>query len=89
MITRRSGQEVGREVLAHLFGLTSAESRLLQGLVQGVSPTQYAARQALSRNTVRNQLKSIFEKTEVRRQSDLMSLVCNVLAPVNFDRPQR
>ena len=87
MVTRRGVSAVGREVLGELFGLTLAESRLVQGLLQGMSPGQYAARQALSQNTVRNQLKSIFEKTEVRRQSDLVSLICNVLAPVDFDRP--
>jgi DNA-binding CsgD family transcriptional regulator len=85
MVTERSFNGVGREVLADLFGLTQAESRLVQALVQGVSPSQYAARQRLSQNTVRNQLKSIFEKAEVRRQSDLVSLICNVLVPVNFE----
>lgn len=85
MVTERSFNAVGREVLADLFGLTQAESRLVQALVQGVSPSQYAARQKLSQNTIRNQLKSIFEKTEVRRQSDLVSLICNVLVPVNFE----
>jgi DNA-binding CsgD family transcriptional regulator len=85
MVTGRSLNAVGKEVLADLFKLTQAESRLVQCLLQGMSPSQYALRRGLSQNTVRNQLKSIFEKTEVRRQSDLVNLVWNVLVPVNFD----
>ena len=85
MVTEKAQKEIGRNVLADLFKLTPAESRLLTCLVQGLSPNQYAASKSLSQNTVRNQLKSIFEKTEVRRQSDLVSLVSTVMAPVNFD----
>jgi DNA-binding CsgD family transcriptional regulator len=85
MVTARSRGPVGKEVLADLFGLTLAESRLAECLIQGISPTQYAAQQGLSQNTVRNQLKSIFEKTGVRRQSDLVSLIWNVLAPAKYD----
>ncbi len=84
MVTGRAFNAVGRELLGELFGLTLAESRLVRALLQGVSPSQYALRQDLSQNTVRNQLKSIFEKTDVRRQSDLVNLIWNVLAPVNF-----
>ena len=85
MITARTRGPVGKEVLTDLFGLTLAESRLAECLIQGISPTQYAAQQTLSQNTVRNQLKSIFEKTGVRRQSDLVSLIWNVLAPAKYD----
>jgi DNA-binding CsgD family transcriptional regulator len=88
MITGRSFNTVGRKVLADLFGLTQAESRLVQCLLQGISPGQYAIRQDLSPNTVRNQLKSVFEKTDVRRQSDLINLIWNVLAPLSFDAAQ-
>jgi DNA-binding CsgD family transcriptional regulator len=85
MVTEKAQKEVGRDVLADLFNLTPAESGLLMSLLQGLSPNQYAALKNRSQNTVRNQLKSIFEKIEVRRQSDLVSLVSTVLAPVNFD----
>ena len=85
MVTGRSRVAVGKEVLADLFGLTLAELRLAECLVQGISPSQYALRQSLSQNTVRNQLKSIFEKTGVRRQSDLVSLIWNVAAPACHD----
>ena len=85
MVTEKAQKEIRIDVLADLFNLTPAESRLLMYLLQGLSPNQYAALKNRSQNTVRNQLKSIFEKTEVRRQSDLVSLVSTVLAPVNFD----
>jgi DNA-binding CsgD family transcriptional regulator len=85
MVTEKTQKEIGGDVLAGLFNLTPAESRLLTCLLQGLSTLQYAAQSKLSQNTVRNQLKSIFEKTDVRRQSDLVGLVSTVLAPVNFD----
>jgi DNA-binding CsgD family transcriptional regulator len=85
MVTEKAQKEIRRDVLVDLFNLTPAESRLLMSLLQGLSPNQYAAMKNRSQSTVRNQLKSIFEKTEVRRQSDLVSLVSTVLAPVNFD----
>lgn len=83
MVTERVHKEIGRDVLADLFNLTPAEARLVTSLLQGLTPNQYAALKNLSRYTVRNQLKSIFEKTEVRRQSDLVGMVSAVLAPVN------
>jgi DNA-binding CsgD family transcriptional regulator len=88
VVTERAHKEIGRDVLAELFNLTPAESRLLTCLLQGLSPNQYAALKNLSKYTVRNQLKSIFEKTEVRRQSDLVGMVSAVLAPVNSSMGQ-
>lgn len=85
IITEKGQTEIDDRILANLFNLTPAESRLLQCLLQGMSSSAYAAQKGLSQNTVRNQLKSIFEKTLVRRQSDLINLVATSLAPVSFD----
>ena len=88
MITEKSHQKIEKDILANLFNLTPAEARLLQCLLEGTRPLDYAKRQGVSQNTVRNQLKSIFEKTEVRRQSDLVSLVLTSVAPLNFAVPE-
>lgn len=85
IITEKKQAEIEDTILADLFSLTPAESRLLQCLLQGASPSDYAARKGVSQNTVRNQLKSIFEKTSVRRQTDLINLVATCLAPVEYD----
>lgn len=57
------------------FQLTPAEARLAALLVSGMSLTQAASQFGVSHNTVRSQLRAIFEKTQVRRQADLMRLL--------------
>lgn len=54
------------------FGLTVAESRLAALLVAGSSIQQASSQLELSPNTVRTQLKSIFAKTGVNRQAELL-----------------
>jgi pimeloyl-ACP methyl ester carboxylesterase/DNA-binding CsgD family transcriptional regulator len=54
------------------FGLTPAEARLAACLKDGLSLKEAAEKLGLSVNTVRNQVKSVFEKLGVNRQSDLI-----------------
>jgi len=58
-----------------LFGLTLAELKLCLALSDGLSLTEYEEKYGVSINTVRNQLKSVFNKTNTRRQSDLVRLI--------------
>jgi len=57
------------------FQLTPAEARLAALLLSGTSLTEAASQFGVSHNTVRSQLRAIFEKTHVRRQADLMRLL--------------
>jgi len=68
--------------LRSAFGLTSAESELVAGLVDGASLEQAAAERGVSLNTVRSQLKQVFQKTGTRRQSEVVSLVLTGLSSV-------
>jgi DNA-binding CsgD family transcriptional regulator len=52
-----------------------AESRLAAMLLEGGTARDVARRMALSYQTVRNQLKSLFEKTGTARQSELVKLL--------------
>ena len=61
--------------LQSAFQLTPAEARLAAVLMSGASLTQAAIEFGVSHNTVRSQLRAIFEKTQVRRQTDLMRLL--------------
>lgn len=54
------------------FGLSPAEARLAIALYEGRSVIEYAEIAGNSAGTVRNQLKSIFRKTGVRRQAELV-----------------
>lgn len=63
------------ELLQALFDLTPAESRIASQVTEGRSIERIALSTALSLNTVRTHLKSVFLKTGVQRQAELVSLL--------------
>jgi DNA-binding CsgD family transcriptional regulator len=69
-------------LLMSTYGLTSAEARLAAQLFEGCSLTQAAQRNNVSRETVRVQLRSIFDKTHVRRQAELLRLISQLVRAV-------
>lgn len=77
---RRDGK--GYEaILQRLYGLTPAELRLVGILRRGISLQDAADMLGLSRNTARNQLQSVFDKTGARRQSELVFLLNGLIDP--------
>lgn len=58
-----------------LFGLTTAELRVASLLFQGASPKQVAEQLKVSFHTIHVHIAHLYEKTEVRRQSDLIRLM--------------
>jgi DNA-binding CsgD family transcriptional regulator len=68
---------------ASTFGLTPAETRLLQSLIRGGS-TLVETAQALSitEATAKTHLSRIFSKTGVTRQADLVALIKDLTPPV-------
>lgn len=71
-----------RDVVS-IFGLTPAEAQLSVALCAGASLTEYAALRGISVGTVRIQMKRILEKTNSRRQADLVGkLYGSVIAQV-------
>lgn len=74
-------QEFGRRVeldpfvLATGFDLTPGEARVAVSVANGNSLQDIAEAHSVSINTVRSQLQSIFGKTGVSRQSELVSLL--------------
>ena len=61
--------------LARLFGLTPREAALAALLVAGNNLDDIAGQLSMGRNTVRQHLRAIFEKTGTHRQSELMRLL--------------
>ncbi len=61
--------------LRDLYGLSDAEARLTAALASGATVKEWAAHRGVSVETVRWQLKQVFAKTGVSRQSDLLRLV--------------
>lgn len=62
-------------LLVSLFGLTPAETRIAMLIAHGLESAEIARRTRTSSHTVRSHLKSIFQKTRVTRQSQLMRLI--------------
>lgn len=66
--------EGAMRALAVDCGLTPAETALALAVADGQSPAEYAQARGVSVNTVRSQLKSIYAKTDTRRQSQLAAM---------------
>jgi DNA-binding CsgD family transcriptional regulator len=67
-------------VLKSLFGLTDAEARVASGLAQDRSLAELADEFGVTYQTLRSQLKSIFQKTNTSRQAQLVRLL--LLLPI-------
>jgi DNA-binding CsgD family transcriptional regulator len=63
------------EMLTSLYGLTDAEARLASALSGGHSIESAAALLNIRPATARSELKSVFRKTGVSRQQDLVRLL--------------
>jgi DNA-binding CsgD family transcriptional regulator len=62
-------------VLCRCFGLSAAEARLAKGIATGKSLTVMADELTIAKQTARHQLKSVFAKLNVHRQSELVALL--------------
>ena len=73
----RPGEEIERDpqAIRDLLGVTPAEARLCMALAQGESLVGAARRLGIAHNTAKAQLRSIFAKTQVHRQAQLVNLL--------------
>ncbi|GEM_PF-1615717 len=80
---------VGVELVRALFGLSEAEAQLAVALGCGKTLDDAAQERGTSIHTIRSQLKSIFNKTGTKRQSDLVSLLLSSPAYFLAQTPDR
>ena len=73
-------ESASRQTLAELFELTPAEANLAILLARGLSLAEVSDTQNVSQHTTRAQIKSIFAKTGVSRQAELVRLVIKSVA---------
>jgi DNA-binding CsgD family transcriptional regulator len=66
------------EVIAEAFSLSPAEAKVASMIAAGSSPEEIADALALSRETVRNQIKAVFGKANVHRQNELAALMARI-----------
>ncbi|MFC5435017.1 helix-turn-helix transcriptional regulator [Rhodanobacter umsongensis] len=64
-----------RTGLQDQWGFTTAEAQLAQWMMQGMSLAQAAERGGVTINTMRTHLRSLFDKTQTRRQAELVRLL--------------
>lgn len=69
---------VDREVLRKSYDLSRVESEIVEHLSVGATPVEIGEAMRCSVHTVRANLKSIFRKTDARRQSDLVRIACRL-----------
>lgn len=70
-------QDVESEFVRQIFDLTPAEAAVTRRLTAGLSLEDAAASLDISRNTARAHLRSIFSKSGITRQTELVRLVLN------------
>lgn len=58
-----------------MFGLTAAEAEIALRLAEGASPREIAEQRSISYLTVRTHIRTIFQKTDTNRQSELTALL--------------
>jgi len=66
---------LGRDALWAMFDLTAREAELALALLQGHTLPELSRTQAVSKQTLRNQLSSILRKTGTARQAELVALL--------------
>ncbi|MEQ8824569.1 MAG: hypothetical protein RIC14_09360 [Filomicrobium sp.] len=71
-------QTIAPDNIRSLLGYTHAEARLVSALAAGQSMTDYAKQTGVSRDTTKSQLSSVFEKSNVRSQTELLALLANL-----------
>jgi DNA-binding CsgD family transcriptional regulator len=76
VVIARSSPDVERiaQRVSRVYGLTAAEARVMAALTSGATVEEIAAAHGVRTSTVRAQVRSLFEKTQVHRQSDLVRL---------------
>jgi DNA-binding CsgD family transcriptional regulator len=72
-----SAEKIAR--IRKVFHLTPAEARVALALADGHAPKAYADAQGVSVETVRSQIKTIYQKMDVQRQAELVALVATIL----------
>lgn len=69
------GESFDQEEFSAAYRLTGAETRAMKGIMSGMSTDEMAGAAALSRETIRSQVKSLYFKVGVRSEAELLRLV--------------
>jgi DNA-binding CsgD family transcriptional regulator len=81
MVEPRSSKRTQPAAFLKLLGLTDAETKVAHLVGYGISPKKAATRLGIAEATVRVNLKRVFAKLDIQRQSEL-TLLLATLAPL-------
>jgi DNA-binding CsgD family transcriptional regulator/PAS domain-containing protein len=70
------------DAIGALFGLTPAEKSIAAHVAAGRKPSEIAAMNGTTENTVRTQIGNLFDKTSTNDQRDLILLIKDLTPPV-------
>jgi DNA-binding CsgD family transcriptional regulator len=70
------------DAIGALFGLTAAEKNVAAQLAMGRAATDISAANGVSENTVKTQIRTVFEKTGASDQKNLAILIKDLSPPV-------
>ena len=70
------------ETWRRLYELTASELRVLQGLIEGLTPAEISAKFGVARSTVKTQMLSVFRKTGTNRQAALVHTAMAAVPPL-------
>lgn len=82
-----SHQLCAEEVIANLYGLTKTEARIAQSMCNLLTTSEIAEIHDMSENGVRFHSKNIYQKLQVKRQADVVSLILNGPVGMLFNKP--
>ena len=69
---------INPEILKTLYHMTPAEIDLVNAMINGIKPVQYAAKMNKSVPTVQSQRQAVFRKVNVSNQLELMNVLRNL-----------
>lgn len=76
--------DISPEVLASLFGCTSAEAKLAAALVAGKRLEEIGEEFGVKPTTITFHLQNLFQKTRTHRQADLVALLIRATIPLSL-----
>ncbi|KAF0102123.1 MAG: LuxR family transcriptional regulator [Rhodospirillaceae bacterium] len=77
------------EAIAALFGLTAAERRVAALAAGGLTRSEIAVASGVSDQTVKSQLRVVYDKTGTRDQRQLQLLMRELTPPIGTTRPEK
>jgi DNA-binding CsgD family transcriptional regulator len=81
-----SAADLDLGLVQQLFNFTRAEAALAAGLAKGMCLEELERKHNIRHNTARAHLRSMFLKADVNRQSELVHLLANSVAPLGSSR---